>query len=220
MEKINLGALSEVQKDELYLQLENDKKARLEAVKRERDNYQQLKGSQVEATFEELQNISGLLSEAKRKIFGDFAALLQMKKDLFGMTDEEMAAQQGHSFTTADGTLTVIIGHNVIDSWDETVNVGQAKVNAWLEKQLDSTNATLISIIRDLLKPNKDGVLKASRVLDLSRKAYELGDKELIEAVDIIRDAYRPAKTTDFVKAKFKNEKGEQVWLPLSMSAS
>lgn len=220
MEHVNIGALTETQREELYRQLEADKKEKQLAIKRERENYQQLKSKQVMDSFAELEKISNLLAEAKKKVFGDFAALLEMKKELYALTDGQMDLQQSHTFTTESGDFTIQLGHNVVDNWDETVSVGQAKVNEWLEKQMDSSNVALISIIRDLLKPDKNGVLKASRVLDLSRKAYELGDTELMAAVDIIRDAYRPAKTTDFVKAKFKNEKGEQVWLPLSMSAS
>ena len=66
---------------------------------------------------------------------------------------------------------------------------GIDKVNDWLGKLAkDDESAILVGFIRDLLKPNKDGVLKANRVLELSKKADEIGDKELIEAVKIIRD--------------------------------
>jgi len=76
-----------------------------------------------------------------------------------------------------------------------------------------------VGMVRDLLKPNKEGVLKANRVLDLTRKADELGDPELIEAVKIIRDSHRPDRTSTYVKAMYKDEKGERQYLGLSMSS-
>jgi len=46
-----------------------------------------------------------------------------------------------------------------------------------------------------------------------------MGDKELIDAVNFIRDQYRPVKTSTYVKVKYTDEEGRTKWLPLSMSA-
>jgi len=217
---ININKLSDEQRAILLAQLVAEEQARKQKQKKERDTYEQLKDAQVRATFKELQNISNMLENAKKKVFEEFEVLLKMKKELYGITDEQMLEQESHTFTTSDSTISIIIGHNVIDRWDETVSVGIARINKWLSKLAkDDESAVLVGLIRDLLKPNKDGVLKASRVLDLSKKAYELGDKELMDAVDIIRDAYRPAKTSTYVKARYNDEHGVRQWLALSMSA-
>lgn len=220
METIDIAKLSSEQKQQLMAQLEAEERQKRERQKREREIYEQLKDSQVRATFKELQQISSHLERAKQKVFEDFEAILKMKKELFELTDDRMLSQESHTFTTADGEISIIIGHNVIDSWDETVSIGIERVNSWLKKLAkDEESAVLVGLIRDLLKPNKDGVLKANRILDLSKKASELGDRELIEAVELIRDSYRPTRTSTYVKARYIDTRGQKQWLALSMSA-
>lgn len=220
METIDIAKLSSEQKQQLMAQLEAEERQKRERQKREREIYEQLKDSQVRATFKELQQISSHLERAKQKVFEDFEAILKMKKELFELTDDRMLSQESHTFTTADGEISIIIGHNVIDSWDETVSIGIERVNSWLKKLAkDEESAVLVGLIRDLLKPNKDGVLKANRILDLSKKASELGDQELIDAVELIRDAYRPTRTSTYVKARYMDANGQKQWLALSMSA-
>lgn len=220
METIDIAKLSSEQKQQLMAQLEAEERQKRERQKREREIYEQLKDSQVRATFKELQQISSHLERAKQKVFEDFDAILKMKKELFELTDDRMLSQESHTFTTSDGEVSIIIGHNVIDSWDETVSIGIERVNSWLKKLAkDEESAVLVGLIRDLLKPNKDGVLKANRILDLSKKASELGDQELIDAVELIRDAYRPTRTSTYVKARYMDANGQKQWLALSMSA-
>ncbi len=73
--------------------------------------------------------ISSQLENAKANVFKEFQAILELKQELFDLTDERMLNQESHTFTTTDGRLSIIIGHNVIDGWDETVSVGIEKVN-------------------------------------------------------------------------------------------
>lgn len=220
MSNLDFNNLSPEQKAQLKAQLDAEEKASKERQKRERQNYDQIKDAQVKTTFKYLTRISSELENSKANVFGEFKAILDLKKELFGLTDEDMLTRESHTFTTIDGQMSIIIGHNVIDGWDETVSVGIEKVNQWLGKLAkDKESAELVGFIRDLLKPNKDGVLKAGRVLDLSKRAKEIGDKELIAAVDIINDAYRPTKTGTYVRARYVDDNGEKQWLPLSMSA-
>lgn len=218
--KINISALTPEERAQLRLQLEAEERAAKEKRRKDLEAYEQLKDAQVMATFKELQNISSSLEVAKQRVFKEFELLLQMKKELFELTEERMLSQESHTFTSSDGTKSIIIGHNVIDSWDETVKIGIDRVNKWLSKLArDEESAVLVGLIRDLLKPNKDGVLKASRILDLSKKAAELGDKELMDAVELIRDSYRPTRTSTYVKARYVDAHGQRQWLALSMSA-
>lgn len=217
---MNIEQLTPEQKASLKAQLEAEERAEKDRKRMERNTYEDLRNAQVLSTFKQLQKISSELELAKQRVFDEFSALLKMKQELFELTEEQMLSQGSHTFTSADGDVSVVIGHNVIDRWDETVSVGVERVNEWLKGLArDENSSMLVGMIRDLMKPNKEGVLKANRILDLSKKAAEIGDKDLIEAVDLIRDAYRPAKTSTYVKAKFKDDNGQTRWLPLGMSA-
>lgn len=217
---MNIEQLTPEQKASLKAQLEAEERAEKDRKRMERNTYEDLRNAQVLSTFKQLQKISSELELAKQRVFDEFSALLKMKQELFELTEEQMLSQGSHTFTSTDGEVSVVIGHNVIDRWDETVSVGVERVNEWLKGLArDENSSMLVGMIRDLMKPNKEGVLKANRILDLSKKAAEIGDKDLIEAVDLIRDAYRPAKTSTYVKAKFKDDNGQTRWLPLGMSA-
>lgn len=212
--------LTEEQKLAIYQEMQAKEKARKDNEKKQRQTYEQVKDAQVKATFAKLQTVSSMLQLNKDEIFKEFQTILDMKKELYKLTEEEMLTQQSHTFTTTDGDVSIIIGNNIIDRWNETVSVGIEKVNLWLgQLAKDEKSAVLVDIIRDLMKPNKEGVLKANRILDLSKKASEIGDQELIEAVDMIRDSYRPVKTSTYIKAKYRDETGRDQFLALSMSA-
>ena len=51
-----------------------------------------------------------------------------------------------------------------------------------------------------LLKKDKNGNLKASRVLELKKIAKQVGDSEFIDGVKIIEAAYRPNKSSTFIE--------------------
>ena len=65
----------------------------------------------------------------------------------------------------------------------------------------------------------KDGVLKASRVLELEKLANKVNNVEFTDGLRIIKEAYKPAKTCQFVTVKYKDSNGVEQTLPLSMSA-
>ncbi len=217
---IEFTKLTTEQKKALREQLEAEEMAEKEAEKRKKQDYSDLKDEQVKATFKKLQSISTSLELEKVDIFNQFGSLLALKKDLYNLSDQQMELQQSHTFTTADGSQSIIIGSNVIDRWSDDLNVGIDKINAWLDKQItDEKSEMLVSFYRDMLKPNKDGVLRANRVLEMGNKAREYGDKELIEAVSFIQQQYKPVKTSTYVKAKYLDANGVWQWLALSMSA-
>jgi len=219
MSTIDTTKLSAQERAKLLAELQQQERIEQDKARAERETYDNLKDERVKEIIDMLITLSDDISLAKAFVFNSFEDILALKKQVFKITDEKMDIQQSHTFTSKDGTVSIILGHNVVDRWDETVDVGVSRVKEWLRKLAkDDESATLVGMITDLLKPNKDGVLKAARVLDLSKKAVEIGDPELIEAVALIRESYRPSKTSQFVKAKIKNLKNEDVWIPLSMS--
>lgn len=216
---IDFNSLSEDEKRQIKEQLDADAKKKADERKAAKIIYDEMRHDIVSDTFTYLQSVSKNLTEAKKNVFDSFQTLLELKKEVYGIADDAFELQQTHTFSNNDNTMSIIIGHNVIDAWDmELVNAGVSAVNNWLSEKTNEDNKPFVKIIRDLLRPNKDGVLKASRVLELGKNAKEIGDKHLIDAVDMIQEAYKPQKTSTFVKALFKDDKGNSQWLALSMS--
>ena len=153
-----------------------------------------------------------MLSQVKKAVYEDFKTALEMKAELFGVKEN----QQTHTFTTAEG-LTITIGHRVTDNFDDTVHAGIEKVKGYISKVTAGEKAELEELINLLLKKDKNGNLKASRVLELERIAEKINDEELKDGVQIIKEAYKPTKTSTFIEAYYKDEHGKKVYLPLSI---
>ena len=173
-----------------------------------------MRNEAVARVYPVLCDTSEMLSHSKEAMLADFEVLLAMKAELYGVED----GQQSHNWTSEDGNVTIVTGYNTKDRWDDTVGAGIARVNAWIDTQMNDQNRNIVDMVRDLLKPNKDGVLKANRVLDLQNSAERIGDAELIEAVKIIREAYRLDRSGSYIKAKIRDSEGKWDWIPLSMS--
>ena len=217
MGTIDFTKLSQEEKAELRRQMEAEDRERIERGKKIREDYDKLKDEQVKATFKSLQTISSSLESQKVDIFEQFGALLKMKQEVYALSNEQIENQQSHTFTSEDGRMSIIIGHNIIDRWSDEVNIGVDRVKKWIENSI--IDGKTQDLFRSLLKPNTAGMLKANRILDLAREAAKHNDKELIEAVDFIRDQYKPERTSTFVKAKYLDENQQWQWLALSMSA-
>jgi hypothetical protein len=220
MERIDLKKLSTEQVSQLMDDLKRELEEKAASKKRDRETYEQLKSEAVTGAFDVLQRVSQEIAKVKEIVFRDFEDILTLKQQVFDLTDEQMARQESHTFTTSDSKISITLGSNTIDRWDETVDVGVNMVKDYLATLAkDPESAKLVGFITDLLKPNKDGMLKAGRVLDLAKKAAELGDAKLIEAVGLIRDAYRPRKTSTYIKVSYKDAENKETYLPLSISS-
>lgn len=191
------------------------KKLQAEAARRQRDAYAELVDDTIEEVFPRLRRISEELKREKNAVMDEFRKAIALKEDIFGVTSK----QQSHTFTTSDGNLRIRVGHYVRDDYRDTVNEGIAKVKAYIES-LATTDETrvLVSTILRLLARDNAGNLKASRVLELRKTAEASGNEDFLEGVRIIEDSYQPSRTTDYLRAEYKNEKGAWVSVPLSIT--
>ena len=71
-----------------------------------------------------------------------------------------------------------------------------------------------------LLSKDKKGNLKASRVIELEQIALRTQNDTLLEGIKIMKEAYRPQKTCDFIEVRFKDDQGKEISLPLAISAA
>lgn len=200
-----------------------EKKAVLEALQAEenevtkrRNEYKELVKETVIKNFEEIKNISELLMKTKKNVFEDFKTILEMKAELYGIREN----QQTHTFTTDEG-LTIKIGHRIVDDFDDTVHTGIEKVKGYIKSlALGERKIEIERMLELLLKKDKKGNLKANRVLELKKLALEVKDDEFIDGVKIIEQAYTPQKSSEFIEAYYKNNKGEKIYIPLSISSA
>lgn len=212
---IDITKLSPEDKKLLMQQLEEEQKAAQKEITEKRNRYKENVERDVTELFPLLKSASETLAKVKHAVYTRLQQLVVEKALVFDREED----QSSHSFTNKDGTITIIIGYNIIDGWDDTANVGMGKVKDYLTSLGRNKEArTLVEGITKLLNKDSKGNLKASRVLQLKQIADKTENKEFIDAIQIIQDAYRPVRSKEYVRCIYKNESGESIILPLSIT--
>lgn len=213
---MDISKLSKEDKAQLKMQLEAEEKAERERIDQERQNYKDLVDATVNTSVKKLQELSAQMERLKNEIFSEFDSVIKMKEELFKVKID----RQTDTFTTSDSRKTITIGNRINEGWDDTVEVGISMVKRYMSTMAkDENSAALVDTVMSLLAKNRKGALKANKVLELEKLANKTGDKDFIEAIKIIRDAYHPVPTCQFIEVELKDEEGNPVRLPLSMSA-
>lgn len=201
---MDINNLTQEQKAQLLNELREEEKAKEIKKNADREAYKVLVDKTIEKVFPTLKLFAVLLGAAKKRVYDEFNSALDIKADLYGVKE----GQQSHMFTTRDGKLRIILGYNVTDNYDDTVNEGIKKVHNYISSLAKDSDTEMLvnAVLRLLAKDGKTGTLKASRVLQLRKMAEDSRDAEFIDGVQIIQDAYKPAISKQYVKAQYKDD--------------
>lgn len=211
MSEIRLEDLSKEQLDALMKQAEERKLAE-EAKKREdKEAYLVLVDEAIMESLPELREVSAKMLEVKSKVFERFKKLIEIKEGLYKVKDN----QQTHTFTTQDGKFSLCLGSRTVNDYDSTLSSGIEKIKKYIST-FDIDNE-LTEVVNHLLKLDKNGNLKPSRVMELAQLANKIDNIDFKEGVAIIQQAYQPRATCQFVTACENKETGKE-YIPLSMS--
>lgn len=196
--------------------------AEKEAIQRAKDNreaYKQLVDETIESTIPELLNISDDIKTVKKTALENFKAVLEMKAEVMNRKPNKDDEQRSHTFTNSDGNKRITLGVYVTDGYRDTVEDGIAIVRECIEELgQDDKSKALVKMVLKLLARDAKGTLKASRVVQLRKTAEDLGDKRILEGVQIIEESYQPAVSKQFIRAEIKDEIGAWVSVPLGMT--
>jgi len=207
-----LHDLTPEQKRALVKEIKEEEKAKELLKEEERETYKEMVSSTVEEIFPELEKISILLAEGKKKVYGAFSAIIDMKEELYGVKTN----QKSHTFRNKKGDKSIEIGIRTLDRYDDTAEAGIAKIKKYIETLVDNDNAELVTIINSLLKKDDKGNLKASRVLELRKLSQKIKNVDFTDGVRILADAYKAEFSANFVSAAFKDNRN--VWHSLGLS--
>lgn len=217
MEQITLDKLTPEQRAELLAEVKAAEKKKEEQRKAEKKVYKEIAAGLVDDIVGELQRVSDALSLQKRTVFQEFESVISMKQELYGVK----TGQQSFTFSNEENTARISIGYRVLDRYDDTANEGIAIVREYLDSLVsDAKSRKLMNFINDLLKRDKNGNLKASRVLDLKKVADDEDSEELKRGVDIIIAAYKPEKSAYYVEAEVRTAHNQWKSVPLSISSA
>lgn len=206
--------LEELSKEQLDSLIKKAEAVKTEAERRRREDkeaYLQMVDEAIMESIPELKEISEKMLQAKAKVFERFEKLIEIKESLYKVKDN----QQTHTFTTQDGKLTLCLGSRTVNDYDSTLDSGIEKIKKYISS-FDADNE-LTEVVNHLLKLDKNGNLKPSRVMELAQLANKIDNIDFKEGVAIIQQAYQPRATCQFVTACENKETGKE-YIPLSMS--
>lgn len=213
---IDLKNLSPEQRAELKALIEAEDKAEKARVQNEREAYKSLVDQTVENAVKKLTKLSCEMERVKQDIFAEFSTLIKTKNELF----KTKINRQSDTFTTTDGRMSITLGNRLNEGWDDTVEAGIEKVKEYLQTLAkDDNSAELVQVVMGLLSKDRKGALKANKVLELEKLAATSQDEKFIDGINIIKAAYRPVPTCQFIQVDLKDEEGKTRKLPLSLSA-
>ena len=212
---MDITKLAKEEREQLLAQLSEEKRQEELRVQNERESYKELVDSTVKSAVKKLQALSNEMMQVKQEVFRDFAELIATKNELFSVK----VNRQSDSFTTSDGTMNITLGNRTNEGWDDTVEAGIEKVKEYMSSlATNEETAMLIETIMGLLSKDRKGTLKANKVLELERLAVKSQDAKFLEGIKIIKDAYRPVPTCQFISVRIKDKEGKEQQLPLSLS--
>lgn len=208
--------LTAKEKAELRARIEAEDKAKKLQQQQDRETYKTLTDKFVTTNIKKLQNLSSQMMLIKQEVFRDADLLIDMKDELF----KTKLDRRSNTFTTQDGLMSITLGNRINEGWDDTVNAGIEKVKEYLASLAkDENSAALVETVMGLIAKDRKGNLKANKVLELEKLAVKTQDEKFLDGIAIIKAAYRPAPSCQFIEVTLKDEKGNDVKLPLSLAA-
>lgn len=193
------------------------RKAAEEKNKQMREEYLSMVDEQIDSSIKELQLLSSQISNTKAKVMENFKAVIDLKREV--IPTKNFDEQRSHTFTNSEGTKRIILGVYTLDGYADTAEDGIQKVKDYISSlATDENSQMLVSAVLKLLSKNQQGMLKASRVIQLRKMAEESGSAEFLDGVKIIEEAYRPVPSKTFIRADIKGENGE--WKPISLGVT
>lgn len=195
------------------------KQAAQEKREQEIQAYKKLVDEAISQTVPEAHCIQEMLTRTKDGIMDRFRTVIDMKEELFVGSKQLKDGRYSDTFTNSESTMRVTVGYNTLDAYDDTYTAGVEMVNTYIESlATDDKSKQLADMVTTLLRErSKAGQLKAQNVLRLEQMAAESKDEIFIEGMRIIREAYRPQKSKQFVKVEVKNPETNE-WVPITMN--
>lgn len=181
----------------------------------DRDAYRKLTQEFVAKYAPRLLELSEAMQQIKTEVFRDSQDLIEMKRRLAEVKD----GQRSHTWMSEDSSCRITVGNHKRDTWDDLADVGVSKIKNYLSSLAESEKERqLVDVILGLLSQDKQGNLRADKVLQLKQYTEQIEDPEFREGVRILTESYRPELSKQYIRVEVKDEAGAWNMIPLSVT--
>lgn len=181
--------------------------------------YKSLVDNLIAETVIKAKELHSTMKEQKNNIIESFQTAIELKEGLYKGQKSFRDERFTDTFTNSDSNARVTLGYQTNDNYDDTYTQGVEKVKEYIQSLAsDEGSSQLVEMVNTLLSErSKGGQLRAQNVLRLDKLANDSGNAKFIEGMKIIRDAYRPIKSKQFIRVDVKDEKTNE-WIPVSLN--
>lgn len=197
------------------LRAERQEREARQQAQADREAYRRLVEEMVTQMMPMLKKLNEEMKRTKEAVYEAFKTLIDTKTELYAIDSK----QRSHTFRNADSTARITIGYHQRDGWDDSAEVGIAKVREYVHSLAkDEASSQLVEMILELLAKDMQGNLQADKVLQLTRYATGSESELFREGVQIIQEAYRPERTKLYIRAEERNAEGKWCNVPLDIT--
>lgn len=187
-----------------------------EKQREERTMYRDLVDGIIDDCYPGLVHLSKDMTETKRRTMEEFRAAIEAKAEMFGLKRD---SQRSHTFTHSDGSKRITIGVRTTDGYHDTAQDGEQMIREELEKLgRDDESKSMVRTILRLLAKDKNGSLRANKVVELRQLAEEIDNERIQEGVRIITEAYISSVTKAYISVEHRLDSYGWVRVPLSVT--
>ena len=198
---------------------EQERKEQQAKSKKLREEYTALVDEEIARAIPELLKLSSDIAALKKKIYGNFKAILEMKSEIFRLNKGKEIDVKSNTFTNTQGNMRITLGAYLLDNYLDTAEDGVAIVKEYISSLAkDAESQALVDMVLKLLAKDAKGTLKAQRIIQLRKIADNSGNERFIEGVKIIEEAYNPIPSKTFIAAQMKDENGAWKNIALGMT--
>lgn len=198
---------------------EQERKEQQAKSKKLREEYTALVDEEIARAIPELLKLSSDIAALKKKIYGNFKAILEMKSEIFRLNKGKAIDVKSNTFTNTQGNMRITLGAYLLDNYLDTAEDGVAIVKEYISSLAkDAESQALVDMVLKLLAKDAKGTLKAQRIIQLRKIADNSGNERFIEGVKIIEEAYNPIPSKTFIAAQMKDENGAWKNIALGMT--
>lgn len=159
--------------------------------------------------------VQGRLRKLKAEIFEDISAFIDLSAEKYGV---EMGGAKGNvTLTSFDGKYRVVRANADEISFDERLQAAKALIDECVREWSKSSHPGLVALVNDAFRTDKQGELRASRVLGLRR--HDINDPRWKRAMEAISDSLQVVGNRSYVRVYERiGETDKYKQIPLDMA--
>jgi hypothetical protein len=177
-----------------------------------------LRDETVMPHIEKALELSAMVDEFKRKVFGDINDYIALVAAEY---NTEINTGKGNfTLTSFDGKSKIVIGISDDIKFGPEIDIAKKLINEVIEEMMaDSDNELILQVINDAFQTNKQGNYSKAGIYILRKYRNSNKSPKWQEAMRALDDGILAGSTKTYLRFYKKNEWGKDIQIPLASTS-